>query len=208
MTGEQITVSLLVWMMLPVAGACSGPAAGRVALTPADVSMAKAVIEENTFSLPGFTTGSRVRTGPGPFSPADALVLYALKYHHQGKGCVPAEWLAQALVQTKDTETAKRSATAFWSEYCAAQGEKSKAEADGLKQDFEWYINTKLSKRLKRSNAALEAQVKSEEAWRRAMESDRKSRDTQRSQEDQARLLRDSYKTEWAAQAAVASGQD
>lgn len=179
-----------------------------VTLTAADIIMAKEVIQSNTMTLPGFTPGSQVKVSSGNFSAADALVLYLLKFHYQTKICPPLTIVAEALKKLNDTDIHKKAVSIFWLDYstCSDLNEHI-TKPDALKSDFGWYILTKQTERLKISNARLAGYVGSDEAWRRAMNSQQQFWEKSRSREDEYLLTREAHRATFDAQAAVAAAE-
>lgn len=179
-----------------------------VTLTDSDIKMANEVISENTYSLPGFTTGSHSNVSTGKFSEADALVLYMLKFHHRNKVCPPIKVVAEAVEKINDTNIHKKAVTIFWKDYSTTSDLNENLDKPGrLHDDFEFYILTKQTERLKIQNAKLQGFVGSDEAWRKAMNSQEKSWQKSKEREDEYILTRDTYRVILDAQAAVAAAK-
>ena len=185
------------------------PREGAVVLTPADVSMAKSVIQQNTMSIPGFGVGERIQVGTGSFSPADALVLYFLRFHRERGVCPPVSAMSQALTQLNDAEVHRKAAAIFWLDYSSAKNTGPFiSKPTGLRDAFQWYISTKQTERLRISNARLQDFVGATEAWRRAMEGQRQFWEKNQAREQEFILKRGAYRTLLDAQAAVAAAQN
>ena len=101
-------------------------------LSDQDVTMANAVIAENTLtlSLPGMGTSV---DGPGPLTEVDRLVLLALKFHHQRKALVPFGEFRQRLEGLETRERFRQVAEEFWAWYREAT-KKGQADQLGGKQ--------------------------------------------------------------------------
>ncbi len=162
-----------VWLLLvPVA------AIAQNVVTEADVDMATAVIAKHTLSLPGLNPGTKITSGPGPFSAADAVILYALKDFAKRKQCVPESALVRALAAGEDWEMHKGVAVAFWRTLC---GQEAGALGQTTAFHFENYILDKSIAKGKRANARLAGVVAADEQWRKVMASER-ARQDQRAQ--------------------------
>jgi hypothetical protein len=174
-------------------------AAADLALTRADVVMAEAVIAENTLTLrlPGLGTSV---DGPGPLTDADRLILLALKFDIARKGLVPFGEIRRRLEQGEPRPMMRRVGEEFWAWYRQA-AEKGEAHRLGsLKDRFGTYIAMKNTARRKAANRVLGAQVQSEAAWRKAMESDTKFRQGVAARADQAAANRAAYLQAWHLQ--------
>ena len=174
---------------------------GDVQLTAADLAMARQVIEDNTMTIPGFGTGSSIKMGPGALSAVDALVIYMLKFHLQHRICPPISVVAAALEKINDSRYAKKAAALFWKDYSTAAG------ASSLEQSFEWYINTKATEKNKIANLRLQGYVGADEAWQKAMHSQRSTWEKSTQRRDAYILKRDAYRVILDAQAAVAAAE-
>lgn len=206
------TDALRKWIWLFIGAGMIGamqttPAAAGL-ITASDVALAKSVIAKNTRSLPGMTVGSRVKVGSGNFSTSDALILYMLKFHQQTTLCPPIAAVAEALKRLNDAEVHKKAVAIFWREYSTCSNlDASIRKPDFLESTFEWYILTKQTERLKISNARLQGFVGSDEAWRRAMNSQQQFWEKSRSREDEFLLKRGAHRVTLDAQAAVADAE-
>lgn len=199
-----------VWAFLAAGILCAMQATPAAAglITPSDVALAKRVIAKNTRSLPGMTVGSRVKVGSGDFSSSDALILYMLKFHQQTTLCPPIAAVAEALKRLHDAEVHKKAVSIFWKEYSTSSNlEAAIRKPDFLENTFEWYILTKQTERLKISNARLKGFVGSDEAWRRAMNSQQQFWEKSRAREDEFLLKRGAQRVILDAQAAVADAE-
>ncbi|MEW6443231.1 MAG: hypothetical protein AB1640_20030 [bacterium] len=180
-------------------------AAGAQTVTAADVEMAKAVIQKNTMTLPGLNPGSTFQISAGSFSAADALVIYLLKFHQKNQVCPPIEAVSEALKKLKDAEVHKKAVAMFWKDYSSSSDVGSGLEKPNFLRDtFEWYILTKQTERQKIANARLAGYVGADEAWHRAMESQRASWEKSTSRESEFILKRGAYRVSLDAEAAVA----
>jgi len=176
-------------------------AASQIAITAADVSMAKRIIQDNTMTVPGMAIGSSIKMGPGDFSAADALVIYMIKFNQQNNVCPPISVVAAALQKVHDTNYAKKAVAVFWKDYSTASGHAS------LSESFDWYINTKATEKHKISNMQLQGYVGAGEAWRRAMQSQRSSWEKSTQRQDEYILKRGAYRAVLNAEAAVAAAE-
>ncbi|MDP4206907.1 MAG: hypothetical protein Q8859_13030 [Bacteroidota bacterium] len=161
-----------------------------ISISNSDIAMAQQVIDNNTMTLPGFVPGSSIKSGPGPFCPSDALVLYMLKFHQQTKTCPPIAVITESLKQLNDIEFNKKAVSIFWQEYCNYQ-KVDISNANFLHDYFEIYILKKHTNRLKITNARLQGYVGAEEAWSKAMSSQQKSWQKSVEREDEFILKRD-----------------
>ena len=170
-------------------------------LSEQDVTMANAVIAENTLtlSLPGMGTSV---DGPGPLTEADRLVLLALKFYHQRKALVPFGEFRQRLALLESRERYRRVAEEFWAWYREAAQKGQADPLGGYKSEFSTYIAMKNTAKRKAANRVLAGQVASEAAWRQAMESDRSFREQVASRAADAAQARAQYLDEWHATAA------
>ena len=176
----------------------------EVRILKADIAMAKEVIQKNTMSIPGFGVGSRVNVSSGAFSEADALVIYLLKFHQSSKICPPIAVVAETLKKLKDTKVHKKAVSIFWLDYSTSSNlNESISQSNFVRDSFEWFILTKQTERLKISNARLQGFVGSDEAWRRAMNSQYQSWQKSTSREEEYILKRDAYRAILDAEAAV-----
>ena len=88
----------------------------------------------------------------------------------------------------------------FWAWYREVAGKGQANQLGDLKGKFSTYIAMKNTARRKAANRALGAQVQSEAARRKAMESDSKFREKVSSRADQAAATRAAYLREWHIQ--------
>lgn len=169
--------------------------------------MANAVIAENTLtlSLPGLGTSV---DGPGPLTEADRLVLLALKFYHQRKALVPFGEFHQRLEGLEPRERYRRVADEFWAWYREAALKGQADQLGGFKSEFGTYIAMKNTAKRKAANRVLAGQVASESAWRRAIESDRRTRERIAEGADTARKAREDSLREWQVQAAEAAAAE
>jgi len=207
---ETNFINVLLWWVMGVgiisAMLISPVEAGLI--TTSDVALAKRVIKENTMSIPGFGVGSRVKISSGKFSSSDALVLYMLKFHHQTKVCPPIAVVAEALKRLNDSRVHKKAVAIFWKDYSTSSDiSDSLLKPNFLKDNFEWYVLTKQTERLKISNTRLQGFVGSDVAWRRAMDAQQKFWEKSRAREDEFILKRGAYRVILDAQAAVADAE-
>ena len=152
-------------------------------------------------TIPGFGTGSSIKMGPGALSAVDALVIYMLKFHLQHRICPPISVVAATLEKINDSRYAKKAAALFWKDYSTAAG------ASSLEQSFEWYINTKATEKNKIANLRLQGYVGADEAWQKAMHSQRSTWEKSTQRRDAYILKRDAYRVILDAQAAVAAAE-
>ena len=173
-----------------------------------DIAMAKEVIHRNTRTIPGFGVGSQVKVSSGEFSPSDALVIFLLKFHQQKKICPPIVVVGEILKKLSDSEISKKSVAVFWQDYSSTSNlDQAILKPDFLEETFEWYILTKQTERLKISNFRMEGYVASDEAWRKAMDSQRKFWEKSASREDEFILHRDANRVILNAEAAIHAAQ-
>ncbi len=175
-------------------------------LTPQDIGLAKAVIGKNSMSLPGLLPGSRFTVSSGAFSNADALVLYLLKFHRDTGVLPPIAAVARMLVRLNDTEVHKKAVAIFWRDYSTATGNDLNAP-NFLESNFEWYVLTKQTERMKISNARLQGFVGSDSAWRRAMDAQQKYWERSVGREEAFILKRGGERVLLDAEAAVAEAE-
>jgi len=190
-----LVVSLL---LIPVAMA--GP------LTPQDITLAKAVIEKNSMTLPGLLPGSRFTVSSGAFSNADALVLYLLKFHRDTRILPPIAAVARMLERLNDAEVHKKAVALFWRDYSTATGNDLNAP-NFLGSNFEWYVLTKQTQRMKITNARLQGFVGADAAWRRAMDAQQKYWERSTARENEFILKRGAERVMLDAEAAVAEAE-
>ena len=189
--------------------------------------MAHAVIRQKTISMPGLVPGSRFDNGPGPFSAADALVLYALKLTNQARACIPVGEFAAALDRVRDGDVHKMAALRFWATLCSSQRFESEAaaaadarsrielakkmpeifDADLLTNDFKSYITVKVTERTRVVNQRLRGPLEAANAWQRAMDSDQKFQQSVRDANQRTQTARDSYRVQLDAEAAAAAAE-
>ncbi len=176
----------------------------EIKLTAPDIKMALEVIKANTMSLPGFLPGSRTKMSSGKFSEADALALYLLKFHQQTKICPPIKLAAELVKKINDSELHKKAVTIFWLEYSTTSDlNEGLDKPDALQDNFEYYILTKQTERLKIQNARLQGYVGSDEAWRKAMASQEKTWQKSSARQNEYILTRETYRVILDAQAAI-----
>ncbi|MBN2091251.1 hypothetical protein JW964_16695 [candidate division KSB1 bacterium] len=179
-----------------------------VTITPADIAMAKEVIQSNTKTVPGYTPGSQAKISAGNFGAADALVLYLLKFHQQTRICPPIAVVTEALKKLKDSEIHKKAVSYFWLDYSTSSGlDQHIAKPNAFRNDFDWYILTKFTERLKYSNIRDAAYVGADQAWRRAMNSQQQFWEKSQARNDEYLLKRDANRAVFDAQAAVAAAE-
>jgi hypothetical protein len=176
-------------------------------LSEQDVAMANAVIAENTLTLnlPGLGTSV---DSPGPLTGADRLVLLALKFYHQRKVLVPFGEMRQRLQALESSERYRRVAEEYWAWYREVAQQGNVAQLGGYKSEFSTYIAMKNTARRKAANRVLAGQVASEAAWRRAMESDQKTRDRSLQRADSAQKAREERLRDWSVHAADAAAAE
>ena len=174
----------------------------NVSITPADIDMAQEIINKNTYTLPGAAIGSTFQLGPGPFSPADALVIYMLKFHLQTKSCPPLPVVIESLQKLNDAESSKIAVAAYWQQYSGYTDLDLNAP-NYLHDWFNNYIVIKFTKRTNAANARLEGSVGAAEAWSKAMSSQQKSMQKSADRQDDYILNRDTYRGILNSQAAV-----
>lgn len=169
--------------------------------------MANAVIAENTLtlSLPGLGT---TKDGPGPLTEADRLVLLALKFYHQRKALVPFGEFHQRLAPREPQERYRQVAEEFWAWYREAAGKNQADQLGGYKSEFSTYIAMKNTARRRAANKRIEGYVASEAAWRRAMDSDRRTRERSAQRADEAQKAREERLRDWNVQAAEAAAAE
>jgi len=173
-----------------------------VEITDTDIAMAQQVIENNTRTLPGFNPGTSVRSGPGPFCPSDALILYMLKFHQYSKMCPPIAVVVESLKQLNDEEFNKKALAIYWQEYSTYKKFELNS-ASFLSDYFSLYILTKYTNKLKISNAHLQGYVAADEAWSNAIQSQQKSWQKSTDNENEFILNREGYRVTLNAQAAA-----
>ncbi len=169
--------------------------------------MANAVIAANTLTLnlPGLGTSV---DGPGPLTEADRLVLLALKFYHERKALVPFGEISQRLGSLEPRERYRKVGEEFWAWYREAAEKGQADQLGGYKAEFGTYIAMKNTARRKAANRMLAAQVASDAAWRRAVDSDRKFRERTEQRTADAQSARTEWLRQWnveAAQAAAAA---
>lgn len=185
----------------PGAPAVQPSAAPSATLSADDVAMAQQLIQAKTRTLPAAVPGASVRVGPGPFSAADRLVLFSLKASYQQGLRVPGTWFLDLLGAAEDSATHKKAAEQFWDEYSGTTVSAPKGGLrHALQEDFGWYLDFKMSERLKVSNRQMASWQKGEDVWRRAVESERALTEKWRAREETGRLARDAYLKGWAAE--------
>lgn len=151
-------------------------------------------------NLPSAMPGVWERVGPGPLTTADRLVLFSLKSSYLTGFRVSGTWFLDLLQTADDTPIHKMAAESFWDAY--SQTAPTPPEGGlrrALQKDFGWYLDIKMTERLKESNRRLSHWQKSEDVWRRAAESDRIMNEKWRAREAQGNLARDAYLAEWEA---------
>lgn len=199
---------------LPTPATNAAPSVGAEAkslrvggLTEQDVAMANAVIAENTLtlSLPGLGTSV---DGPGPLTEADRLVLLALKFYHQRKALVPFGEIRQRLERLESRERYRQVGEEFWAWYREAARKGQADQLGGFKSEFGTYIAMKNTAKRKAANRTLSAQVASEAAWRRAMESDQKWRERTAQRTDDTQKARQEWLRDWQVQASEAAAAE
>ncbi len=188
-------------------GTAGAPSARVGGLSEQDVAMANAVIAENTLtlSLPGLGTSV---DGPGPLTEADRLVLLALKFYHQRKALVPFGEFHERLAPLDSQERFRQVAEEFWAWYREAAGKNQADQLGGYKSEFSTYIAMKNTARRRAANKRIEGYVASEVAWRRAMDSDRRTRERSAQRADEAQKAREERLRDWNVQAAEAAAAE
>jgi len=174
----------------------------NVTITPADIVMAREVINENTYTLPGAGIGSTFQLGPGPFSPSDALVIYMLKFHLQTKLCPPLPVVVESLQKLNDAESSKSAVAFYWQQYSSYTDLDLKAP-NYLRDWFNNYMVIKFTQRTNAANARLGASVGAAEAWSNAMNSQQKSMQKSVDRQNEYIQDRDNYRGILSSQAAV-----
>jgi len=180
------------------------PAGPLVALTQADIAMANDVFSANTRSLPGFTTGARIRCGPGPLAAVDTVVLMALKYRYEVPALIPFPYFREGVLRAQASNVDKQAAEGFWAWYEDRARRTDVGRPLRLRGDFDTYAAMKVTAREAKGNRPLGALVAGEEVWRRVMDQDRAFRDSIAQGEQQARETRAKYLELWSLQARVA----
>jgi hypothetical protein len=188
---------LLFTALLVLHSSITSPiAAAGMGLTQEDLSMADAVIAENTLTLtlPGLGTSS---DGPGPLTDADRLILLAIKFHEQKKALVPFSEIKTRLEAAESRARYREVGEQFWAWYREAAEKGQAGQLGDFKGKFSTYIAMKNTAKRKAANRVLGAQVQSEAAWRKAMESDSRFREKVSSRADKAAEARAEYLKEW-----------
>ena len=191
---------------LPPPSALSAPSNLHVVLdlTAEDIAMANAAIAKNTFTLtlPGWGTSV---DGPGPLTPADRLILFALKLHQQRHAVVPFGEMHTQVGRVETIQRNCRVAEEFWAWYRESASKHGKEALGGYKEAFTTYITMKTTAKRKAANRVLAGQVESQAAWRRAMDSDRQFREHIAQRTEAARAARSASLQQWSTEAAQAA---
>lgn len=177
----------------PAKGGAQMPA--RIEVTPEELDMANEIIEANTMKLPGFMPGSTMESGPGPLNDVDQVVLLALKMRQKVGGLVPYEDFAPVLQKIEGSDWNKNAAAKFWAWYREVTLKAD--EPWTVREGFESYIQMKYTAKMRLQNRQLEANVAAEEAWRRAVESQRQFNEGIAAREEKGRLDREFYLQKW-----------
>ena len=135
------------------------------------------------------------RAGNGPLR--RELVLLALKFHGQGRGLVPFGVMRARLEQAEACLLYRKAGEEFWAWFREVTARSGAGGLGGLRGEFGTYIAMKNTTRRKAANRVLQGQVQSDEAWRRAVESDRRFRDQTASRTDATAASREAYLQQW-----------
>jgi hypothetical protein len=165
-------------------------------ITVADMDMAYRVIREQTQIMPGIVPGSRVPVGPGRLTPADELVLLALKIEQQTGQRLGSAWFDRSLGSVDDSPGTKIAAAQFWRERGNRSPPNSAAE---LRVLFSTYLAGKTAAMLAAHNRTEGQRMRADEVVRRAMEAERSHTEAIRAGEERGRLTRDQYQADWSA---------
>jgi len=184
----------------PTDASTQRPDTPAMTLTARDIAMAQQLIHARTLTVPSAVPGGSSRVGPGPLTAADRLVLYSLKMTYLQGLPMPPTWFRQALAKTGDSAVHRKAAEAFWTAYIQTPPRQPVDNLRrALKQDFGWYLDTKMTERLVRSNRRMGLRQQAHDVWQHAVDAER-SITTKWAQREQAgRLARDAYQKGWAA---------
>ncbi len=137
-------------------------------------------------------------------SPKAIPVIYLLKFHQQTEICPPLAVVGDVLTKLDDAEVHKKAVSIFWKSYSSTSDVGQDLKQDNfLRDNYEWFILTKQTERMKIQNARLEGFVGADESWRKVMNDQQKYWERSKSGDNEYILKRESYRVMLDAAAAA-----